>query len=1650
MANKDGWTALHYSARYGSYELFRYFVDMGVDIYLKNNHGWDCLHIAALYGHLNLCKILIDKHNFDKDTADKDGWTALHHSSRCGSYELFRYFADMGVDIYLKNNDGSHCLHIAAVYGHLNLCKILIDKHNFDKDTADKDGWTALHYSSRCGSYELFRYFADMGVDIYLKNNHGWDCLHIAAVYGHLNLCKILIDKHNFDKDTADKDGWTALHHSSRCGSYELFRYFADMGVDIYLKNNDGSHCLHIAALYGHLNLCKILIDKHNFDKDTADKDGWTALHYSSRCGSYELFRYFADMGVDIYVKDNDGRNCLHIATLYGHLNLCKILIDKHNFDKDTADKDGWTALHHSSRCGSYELFRYFADMGVDIYLKNNDGWNCLHIAALYGHLNLCKILIDKHNFDKDTADKDGWTALHYSSRCGSYELFRYFADMGVDIYLKDNDGWDCLHIAALYGHLNLCKILIDKHNFDKDTADKDGWTALHYSSRCGSYELFRYFADMGVDIYLKDNNGLDCLHIAAVYGHLNLCKILIDKHNFDKDTADKDGWTALHHSSRCGSYELFRYFADMGVDIYLKNNDGSHCLHIAALYGHLNLCKILIDKHNFDKDTADKDGWTALHYSSRCGSYELFRYFADMGVDIYVKDNDGRNCLHIAALYGHLNLCKILIDKHNFDKDTADKDGWTALHHSSRCGSYELFRYFADMGVDIYLKNNDGWDCLHIAALYGHLNLCKILIDKHNFDKDTADKDGWTALHYSSRCGSYELFRYFADMGVDIYLKDNDGWDCLHIAALYGHLNLCKILIDKHNFDKDTADKDGWTALHYSSRCGSYELFRYFADMGVDIYLKDNKGLDCLHIAAVYGHLNLCKILIDKHNFDKDTADKDGWTALHYSSRCGSYELFRYFADMGVDIYLKDNDGLDCLHIAALNGHLNLCKILIDKYNFDKDTADKDGWTALHYSSRCGSYELFRYFADMGVDIYLKDNHGRNCLHIAALYGHLNLCKILIDKHNFDKHMPTNKGLTVLHYSARYGSYELFRYFADMGVDIYVKDNDGRNCLHIAALYGHLNLCKILIDKHNFDKHMPTNKGWTVLHYSARYGSYELFRYFADMGVDIYLKNNDGRNCLHIAAVYGHLNLCKILIDKHNFDKDTADKDGWTALHYSSRCGSYELFRYFADMGVDIYLKDNDGWDCLHIAALYGHLNLCKILIDKHNFDKDTADKDGWTALHYSSRCGSYELFRYFADMGVDIYLKNNDGSHCLHIAALYGHLNLCKILIDKHNFDKDTADKDGWTALHYSSRCGSYELFRYFADMGVDIYVKDNDGRNCLHIAALDGHLNLCKILIDKHNFDKHMPTNIGWTVLHYSARYGSYELFRYFADMGVDIYLKDNDGRNCLHIAALYGHLNLCKILIDKHNFDKDTADKDGWTALHYSSRCGSYELFRYFADMGVDIYLKDNKGLNCLHIAARYGHLNLCKILIDKHNFDVHMATNNDSLPFHFSAQSGNFELFVYFFEKQAEVYCKTKNMENVLHLASHCGHFEISEFVLKYFINDYTNNHSKKQYTLNGISYKSQIFYKYSTIFLHAMDVDGNTYLHLAAKGNHAKVCELLLRYDTEILTLLNKKDETAMEIAKNNTHREVLNAMKAEYERKGMVFKTFFTYIKRF
>ena len=139
----------------------------------------------------------------------------------------------------------------------------------------------------------------------------------------------------------------------------------------------------------------------------------------------------------------------------------------------------------------------------------------------------------------------------------------------------------------------------------------------------------------------------------------------------------------------------MLLYFADMKTDIELKWQDISYSLYITVFYGHLILCKNIVDNCNLDVHKPDHDGETILHYAAWNGSYKLVAYFVELWADLDLKTNDGSNCLHISAFWGHLDLCKALIKNHKLDLHIADNYGWTALHYSVRKGSYKLVKIF-------------------------------------------------------------------------------------------------------------------------------------------------------------------------------------------------------------------------------------------------------------------------------------------------------------------------------------------------------------------------------------------------------------------------------------------------------------------------------------------------------------------------------------------------------------------------------------------------------------------------------------------------------------------------------------------------------------------------------------------------------------------------------------------------------------------------------------------------------------------------------------------------------------------------------------------------------------------------------------------
>ena len=338
-----------------------------------------------------------------------------------------------------------------------------------------------------------------------------------------------------------------------------------------------------------------------------------------------------------------------------------------------------------------------------------------------------------------------------------------------------------------------------------------------------------------------------------------------------------------------------------------------------------------------------------SLHYCAENGSYVLFKYLVQNGSDVYRKTNEGKSCLHLAAKGGQIDICKILLKKYIFNIHEKDQSGKSPLHYSATNGS---FKYFVKMEIDIYQKIKNRKNCLHLAVKKGCVNLCNTLLEVYNLDFNVVGHSGKNPLNYSTIYGKYDFFQNFVRMVSNIYQKGSDGKNCLILAAQGGHLDICKTLTEIYNFDIDVVDCYGKSRLHYCAGDGNYELFQYLAEVGCKIYQKTKEDENCLILAAQEGHLDLCKRLVSKNSFDINIVVRSGQSFLHSSARNGNYQLFQFFLSMGSNINQKTNTGKNCLLLAAEAGCIELCKTLIEVYDFEIYATDNSGESASHFSA--------------------------------------------------------------------------------------------------------------------------------------------------------------------------------------------------------------------------------------------------------------------------------------------------------------------------------------------------------------------------------------------------------------------------------------------------------------------------------------------------------------------------------------------------------------------------------------------------------------------------------------------------------------------------------------------------------------------------
>ncbi len=146
------------------------------------------------------------------------------------------------------------------------------------------------------------------------------------------------------------------------------------------------------------------------------------------------------------------------------------------------------------------------------------------------------------------------------------------------------------------------------------------------------------------------------------------------------------------------------------------------------------------------------------------------------------------------AAGKGDPNTVSTLI-KSGADLDEKDIDGYTALHHAAMAGHTEVVRLLIENGADLKAERN-GFIPLHSAAYRGQVNVVRILLASGS-EVNVKTDFGHTPLLLAASHGHTDVVRILIENGADLNAKDVNGSTAIHNAAFYGHTAVVRILLD-------------------------------------------------------------------------------------------------------------------------------------------------------------------------------------------------------------------------------------------------------------------------------------------------------------------------------------------------------------------------------------------------------------------------------------------------------------------------------------------------------------------------------------------------------------------------------------------------------------------------------------------------------------------------------------------------------------------------------------------------------------------------------------------------------------------------------------------------------------------------------------
>ncbi|TXG47327.1 hypothetical protein EZV62_026621 [Acer yangbiense] len=301
---------------------------------------------------------------------------------------------------------------------------------------------------------------------------------------------------------------------------------------------------------------------------------------------------------------------------------------------------------------------------------------------------------------------------------------------------------------------------------------------------------------------------------------------------------------------------------------------------------------------------------------------------------------------------------------------------------------------------------------------------------------------------------------------------------------------------------------------------------------------------------------------------------------------------------------------------------------------------------------------------------------------------------------------------------------------------------------LHVSAIFWHIGFVREIVRRKPELANVVDSRGSLPLHLTAARGHIQIakFHIFAYAEGCVH-KDIDERNPIHIAVMNGHTDVIQeILQRRSDLTKLLTGSEG-TILHLCTKFNQYESFK-------------------LLVQRVATGLNVLELKSSSSSFmsiqQSKTTVQRLYDAVANENGNSLVDLLR------EDFLVLERVLSGCvetpLHVSAIFWHIGFVREIVKRKSKLAELVDSRGSLPLHLAATRGHIQVAKFLIFAYVEGCVhKDIDGRNLIHIVAMNGYTNVIQEILQIRLVSAKILTGSEGTILHLYTKFNQYESFK-----------------------------------------------------------------------------------------------------------------------------------------------------------------------------------------------------------------------------------------------------------------------------------------------